>query len=120
MADSALTPAHALDYLRELSTDIRSAMLLDREGRVAADRDVDGASASAVAVLVNELFERGDAAAGGEGRAAQVEVTLATEAVFAVREGAWTLAVVADRDALASLMFYDMRSVIGDLGSDDA
>ena len=61
MADSALTPDHALDYLRELSTDIRSAVLLDADGRVAADRDVDGADA--VAEIVNELFERGDDAA---------------------------------------------------------
>jgi hypothetical protein len=118
VADSALTPERALDYLRELSTDIRAAVLLDGDGGVAADREVDGADD--VAGLVNELFERGDDAAGGKGRAAQVEVTLPTEAVFAVRDAAWTLAVVTDRDALPSLMFYDLRSVIGDLAGADS
>ena len=116
MADSALTPEHALDYLRELSTDITSALLLGRDGRVAAERDVDAADAAAA--LVNELFESGDRAAGGAGQTAQIEVVLPSEAVFAVRDGDWTLAVVAHRGALPSLMFYDLRSVVGDLGGE--
>jgi predicted regulator of Ras-like GTPase activity (Roadblock/LC7/MglB family) len=110
--DSALTPERALDYLHELSTDIRSAVLIDADGRVAADTGPETAEAAA---RVSELFERADEAAGGEGRAAQVEVVLASGAVFAVRDDAWTLAAVADRYALPSLMFYDLRSVIADL-----
>src|SRR5436189_6488566 len=36
VAGSALTPALALDYLGELSTDIEDIVVLDRDGRVAA------------------------------------------------------------------------------------
>jgi hypothetical protein len=36
--------------------------------------------------------------------------------VFVVRGTAWTLAVVAGRQPLASLMFYDLRNVVRELG----
>jgi hypothetical protein len=35
--------------------------------------------------------------------------------VFAVREHGWTIAAVTGRFALPSLIFYDLRSVLGDL-----
>ena len=37
--------------------------------------------------------------------------------MFAVRGEGWTLGVVAGRSALPSLMFYDLRSVLSDLGA---
>ena len=40
--------------------------------------------------------------------------------MFAVRERGWTLAVVAGRFALSSLMFYDLRMVIRDLAEEAA
>jgi hypothetical protein len=36
--------------------------------------------------------------------------------MFAVRGSDWTLAVVSGRKPLASLMFYDLRNVVSDLG----
>ncbi|GAC1317272.1 MAG: hypothetical protein NVSMB25_04590 [Thermoleophilaceae bacterium] len=65
--------------------------------------------------LVLRLFKGADQAAA-DGHAEQVEVVLAQGAVFAVRGHSWTLAVIADRLALSSLMFYDLRSVLSDLG----
>jgi hypothetical protein len=117
VADTALTPELALDYLQEISTDITAAVVFDGGGRLAAGPEPNGDNAERMRELVVDLFERGDDVAGGSGRAAQIEVTLADSAVFAVRGAAWTLAVVAHRYALPSLMFYDLRSVITDLGS---
>jgi hypothetical protein len=116
VADAALTPVLALDYLQELSTDIRSAIVFDGGDRLAAGPAVTEPP-EALRALVTDLFERADATAGGSGRAAQVEVALGPDAVFAVRAHGWTVAVVARRHALPSLMFYDLRSVASDLGS---
>src|SRR4051812_50182722 len=53
-----------------------------------------------------------DAAPDGD----QAEVVTTEGSVFAVRGEAWTIAVVAGRQPLASLMFYDLRKVVRDLG----
>lgn len=116
MAEPALTPALALDYLDELSTDIRGAVLLDSERRVVAGWHGDDERAERLREPVLELLERADAAAGDAAPAAQVEVTTQRGAVFCVRDGPWTLAVVTGRFALPSLVFYDLRHVLGDLG----
>jgi ATP/maltotriose-dependent transcriptional regulator MalT len=105
----ALTPDLALDYLGELSTDIRAALVLDRQGAVAAVTGDDRRRAERMAELTNELL---DAATDGD----QAEVVTAEGSVFAVRGESWTVAVVAGRQPLASLMFYDLRNVVRDLG----
>lgn len=119
--DSTLTPELALRYLDELSTDIRAAVLLDGAGRVAAAHATEGdPPAERLGELAGHLFEHADRAAGAthtfEGEVAQVEITTLDGAVFAVRAEGWTIAVVAGRFALPSLMFYDLRAVLSDLG----
>lgn len=112
----SLTPELALDYLGELSTDIRGAVVLDRDGALAAGPPDEPERAERMRELVLELLERADAAAAG-GRAHQVEVNLAGGSVFALRTEQWSIGVVATRFALSSLMFYDLRSVVSDLGA---
>jgi hypothetical protein len=119
--DSTLTPELALRYLDELSTDIRAAVLLDSAGRVAAAHAPNGEPpADKLGELTTRLFERADEAGGAlhafDGPVAQVEATTAEGSVFAVRGEGWTIAVVSGRFALPSLMFYDLRSVLSDLG----
>jgi hypothetical protein len=64
---------------------------------------------------LQDLLARAERA--GDGReVAQVEVSTSRAAVFCVRNEHWTLAVVAGRFALSSLMFYDLRHVLADLG----
>lgn len=109
MADAAQTPELALRYLAELSTDIRASLLLDSRGELAASSELDERRAERARELVLELFER-----AGPG-AAQVEVITTDGGVFAVREHGWTIAAVTGRFALPSLIFYDLRSVLGDL-----
>jgi hypothetical protein len=117
MADAATTevaPGHAaeaaLAFLAEMSPDLRGAAILDSAGAVlAAAGDPDRWKVDAAALL-----EAADAA-GGE-PAEQVHVATEQGEVFALRHGGLTAIAVTDRFALASLMFFDMRSTLRDLG----
>jgi predicted regulator of Ras-like GTPase activity (Roadblock/LC7/MglB family) len=112
---SALTPALALDYLGELSTDIEAVVVLDREGSVAAATGDDADRTERMRELFAALLDRAADAAPGTG-VDQLEVTTAEGSVFAVRGRDWTVGVVAGRKPLASLMFYDLRNVVSELG----
>jgi predicted regulator of Ras-like GTPase activity (Roadblock/LC7/MglB family) len=112
VAAPALTPELALQYLGELSTDIKASVLLSSEGRAAA-ASRPGEAGDQLSALVLELFERADAA--DSEAVSQVEVATGSGSVFAVRGERWTVAVVTGRFALSSLMFYDLRSVLGDI-----
>jgi hypothetical protein len=109
VSGAALTPDLALDYLGELSTDIRAVVVLDAAGKVVAVTGDDSARGERMGELAREML---DAAGDGE----QVEVVTTEGSVFAVRGGSWTVAVAAGRQPLASLMFYDLRNVVRDLG----
>ena len=115
MSGTALTPDLALDYLGELSTDIRAAVIVDRAGKVAAATG-DPERGERMGALAGELLDEAAAATPDDG-IDQVEVVSNEGSVFAVRGEAWTLAVVAGSLPLSSLMFYDLRSVLRDLGS---
>jgi len=96
-----LTPPLALDYLRELSADIISGVVLDPGGALLAGPDAFGAAA-------RDLL----AAAGG---AEEIHVTTPDGAVFAARSDQHALVVVCGRFALPSLIRYDLRLVLADL-----
>ena len=113
MSGPALTPDLALDYLGELSTDIRAAVIVDSRGDIAAVTGDDRERGEKMRTLALELLDAGASAADGSD---QVEVVTGEGSVFAVRGDAWTVAVVAGRQPLASLMFYDLRNVVRELG----
>lgn len=115
----ALTPDLALAYLGELSTDIRAAAVLDDGGTVAAQTGFDEGKADEVQELVAELFRNAQETAGGGAAPDQFEVSLPDGSVYAVRDRGWTLAVIAGRYALSSLMFYDLRMVVRDLAGEE-
>jgi hypothetical protein len=112
VTEPALTPQRALSYLGELSADVRASILLDSGGAVAACSDNSLAERLRGPVLA--MLERADDAT--DEPPSQVEVSMPGGAVFAAREDGWTLAVVASRRALPSLMFYDMWSALRGLG----
>jgi hypothetical protein len=84
-------------------------VLLDRDGRLAAVDARHADSGESLAELAGELLERADTA--------QVEVSTGAGIVYALRDEHWTLAVVAGRFALSSLVFFDMRRVLEELGA---
>ena len=109
---AALSPELALEYLAELSTDIKASVVVSADGRNAA-ASRPGEPGDRMRELVRELFERAEAA--DDLPVTQVEVSTGDGAVYAVRDEQWTVGVVTGRFALSSLMFYDLRRVLGDL-----
>ena len=109
MADT-LTAEAAPSFLCDLSADARAAVLLDPRGGLAGASE-DGDRGTRLAELTGELLEAVASAAGGE-PAAEVEAQVTGGSVYLVRRAGWTLAVVARRSALPSLMLYDTRVVL--------
>jgi hypothetical protein len=88
---------------------VRACVLLDGDGRLAAVDAGHKADGESLAELGRELLDR-----AGMG---QVEVSTGAGVVYALRTGRWTLAVVAGRFALSSLVFFDMRRALEELGA---
>jgi predicted regulator of Ras-like GTPase activity (Roadblock/LC7/MglB family) len=99
----------ALAFLAEMSPDLRGAAILGAEGAVLAATAEDERWREDAAAL----FAAADGA-GGE-PAEQVHVGTEQGEVFALRHQGLAAVVVTDRFALASLMFFDMRSTLRDL-----
>jgi hypothetical protein len=116
MADT-LTPERAAERLSELSTDVRAAVLLDAAGSLASATGEDRARARTLGELARRLFEEVDRATRDWDTEPpeQVEVQTPGGAVFASRTPRWTIAAVAKRGALSSLMLYDLRALLGEL-----
>jgi hypothetical protein len=114
MATAELPPERTPDRLCELSSDARAAVLLDAAGALAGCTEPDRERAERMGALARELFEAVDSAAA-PAPAEQVEAQVPGGAVFASRTPRWTLAVVARRAALSSLMLYDLRAVLEEL-----
>ena len=107
----ARLPRAALAYLAEMSPDLRGAAILDPDGAVlAASGDPERWREDAAA-----LFEAADRA--GEGPVEQVHIGTEQGEVFALRHAGLAAVAVTERFALASLMLFDMRSVLRDLAA---
>jgi hypothetical protein len=97
----ALTPSLALEYLRELSADIRAGVVLDADGALLA-------GAGELADPAREML-----AAAGD--AEDLHVATGDGAVFAARDEHHAIVLACGRLALPSLARYDLRMVLGDL-----
>lgn len=119
MADAAATEVAsgdaaeaALAFLAEMSPDLRGGAILDSGGAVmAASSDPERWEEDAAALLA--IADR----VGGE-PAEQAHVATEQGEVFALRHAGLTAIVVAERFALASLMFFDMRATLRDLATE--
>jgi hypothetical protein len=99
----------AAEGLCAMSADARAAVVLDADGALAGVSGVpDG---SGLAELTSDLLEAADAAAP-DGPPAELEAQVEGGAVFLVRRPRWTIAAVARRSALSSLMLYDLRAAL--------
>jgi predicted regulator of Ras-like GTPase activity (Roadblock/LC7/MglB family) len=116
MADT-LTPERAAERLSELSADVRAAVLLDAAGSLAGASEDAQDDARALGDLARQLFEEVDRATRDWDTEPpeQVEVQVPGGAVFASRTPRWTLAAVAKRGALSSLILYDLKALLGEL-----
>jgi hypothetical protein len=99
----ALTPVLALDYLRELSADIRDGVVLDAAGEQLAGEP-------ALVPAARELMAEMSAATEAEGRTR-------AGVVLAARAGGLTIVLVCGPQAMPALGRHDMRLALGDLGA---
>ena len=99
----------ALAFLTEMSPDLRGAAILDGDGAVLAASSEPGRWREDAAVLF--------AAADATDPEAAEQIHVATEQgeVFALRHTGLAAVAVTERFALASLMFFDMRSTLREL-----
>jgi hypothetical protein len=108
-ADAALAVAR----MGEMSVDLRGCAVLDGAGQLlAASGDAERWGAAA-----GGLLEAADAA--GERPVSHLHVATEDGEAFAVRESGLAMVAVAERFTLASLMFFDMRSILRDLATGD-
>jgi hypothetical protein len=96
-----MSPERALDELQAMSAEVRDGVVLGADGRRLA-------GSRALAAPARELF---DAA----GDAVEIEVATGRGTVYAARSGRRSIAVVATRSALSSVMLYDLRMTLRDL-----
>jgi hypothetical protein len=112
-AGAATTAAadRAVSHLQEISPQLRGCALLSATGEVlAASGDPDSWGEAA-----RELFVAADAAQSEP--AAYTHIATGDGEVFCVREGELAAVAVTDRFVLASLMIFDLRSVLRDLAA---
>jgi hypothetical protein len=86
---------------------VNACVLLDADGRLVGVDDAHAAEGESLADLTKQLLERAGTS--------QVEVSTGAGIVYALSTGDWTLAAVAGRFALSSLVFFDMRRVLEEL-----
>jgi predicted regulator of Ras-like GTPase activity (Roadblock/LC7/MglB family) len=106
---ATISATAALAYLSEMSPDLRGAAILAGDGSVLAASGEEGRWEEDAA----ELFAAADRA--GREPAEQVHIGTEQGEVFALRHAGLAAVAVADRFALASLLFFDMRSLLRDL-----
>jgi hypothetical protein len=97
----ALTPALALDYVRELSADVRATVVLDAAGELLAGPE-------RLARPARALLEAG-------GDAAELEAAAAGGVVCAVRSPAHAAIAICGRHAIAGVVRTDLRAALAAL-----
>src|SRR3954452_19577741 len=100
---AALTPELAVDYLRELSADIREVAILTAAGKPLAGEPEVAAAAKALLTAAPD--------------AAEIEVATAGGAVHAARSPEHAVVAVCGRFALPALIRYDLKVVLGELAT---
>jgi predicted regulator of Ras-like GTPase activity (Roadblock/LC7/MglB family) len=110
----------AVQYLLELSTDIRGALLLDREGDLLASAgqlpaDDLAAIAKRLAGTARGLSQNGTLRGGGDEVAIEIDVLATGGAMFLLGEAGRMMACVTNRNVHPGLIFYDMHAVLRDL-----
>lgn len=101
--------AGALAYLTEMSPDLRGGAILAGDGTVLAASGHPDRWGEDVAALF------GVADRAGSEPVEQLHIATEQGEVFALRHAGLAAVAVTERLALASLLFFDMRSVLRDL-----
>ena len=99
----------ALDELKEISSQIESAVIFGADGEVVASTLPDP-RAKQVAASAKALFEEAGRAAPGE--LTHLEAATADGSLFVVREGDLLVAASTGAEPTAGLVFYDLKACL--------
>jgi predicted regulator of Ras-like GTPase activity (Roadblock/LC7/MglB family) len=109
--------AAALERLREISSQVRAAVIFERGGKVVGSTLADEKRADQVAAeaeaLLREAETRSDRPDGSD--FAQLEVALQAGSVFVVRDGERLIAATTPPEPTVGLVFYDLKSCLREL-----
>jgi predicted regulator of Ras-like GTPase activity (Roadblock/LC7/MglB family) len=102
----------ALAELRDISTQVRAAVIFDSTGSVQASTLPDE-QAERFATAARLLLEQAEVVRGDdEANLTQLEAATSDGSVFVVREGDQVLAATTGPMPTAGLVFYDLRSAL--------
>jgi predicted regulator of Ras-like GTPase activity (Roadblock/LC7/MglB family) len=117
----AVEAAQALADLTEISAQIEAAVLASRDGTVVGSTFSDSAAGERFAEAAAELLE---SAAGSEREGVQELVQLQAltpvGCVFVVRNGGHFVAALTGRDPTVGLVFYDLKTCLRLVGTEEA
>jgi predicted regulator of Ras-like GTPase activity (Roadblock/LC7/MglB family) len=108
----------ALADLTEISVQIETAVVFDREGTVVAST-VDDDKAGRLAGTALELLRAAEQSRSeGAEELAQLDVALREGGVFVVRDGDRLIAATTSPEPTVGLVFYDLKSCLRGLGEE--
>jgi predicted regulator of Ras-like GTPase activity (Roadblock/LC7/MglB family) len=109
----------ALERLRDISSQVRAAVVFDRAGKVLGSTLGDEERAKQIAQEAGELLADAEKRAGNQPAAgpefAQLEVALRTGSVFVVRHDERLIAATTPPEPTVGLVFYDLKSCLREL-----
>jgi predicted regulator of Ras-like GTPase activity (Roadblock/LC7/MglB family) len=105
----------ALDRLQEISSQVRHAVVFDRDGTVIGSTLEDDRRSEQIAREARELLDDAAARGHGEGEFAQLEVALQRGSVFVVRHDDRLIAATTAPEPTVGLVFYDLKSTLREL-----
>jgi predicted regulator of Ras-like GTPase activity (Roadblock/LC7/MglB family) len=115
--------AAALERLREISSQVRTAVIFERGGKVVGSTFADEQHAEEVASEAEALLTEADQRRNADheaGEFAQLEAALQAGSVFVVRDGDRLIAATTQPEPTVGLVFYDLKSCLRDLQSASA
>jgi predicted regulator of Ras-like GTPase activity (Roadblock/LC7/MglB family) len=103
--------AAALDRLREISSQVRAAVIFERGGKVVGSTLGDEERAKQVAAEADALLDDAERRrrADGEAEFAQLEVAMREGSVFVVRDGKRLIVATTAPEPTVGLVFYDLK-----------
>jgi len=114
----------ALQRLREISSQVRSAVVFERGGKVLgstlADEERTNRVAEDAVALLDEAERRRARDDSTEAEFAQLEVALRSGSVFVVRHDDRVIAATTSPEPTVGLVFYDLKSCLREVESSPA
>ena len=103
----------ALQYLLELSSDIRLALFLDPERKVIAA--APSPPSPRLEELAGQLAAEAHSLFGDGGEPVEIDAACEGGSVFLVQSAEGSMLCLTDRSVLHALIFYDMHAVLADI-----